>query len=462
MESAKNTKFKELYTYVGEGGCHNNTEGAKQACKIDVNCEFVGQQSNGCWHKLKQDNNGASKKSTYTRGFFSVTDQQSTNGSGSNVKIMNSGKWRDFNEHNAPAIYKIINPQYLVNQEKKTIRQHMETARKYGMELASIHSAHENEIIKQLLVLQNTKDNCWIGAKRKAGAFTWMDDSNWEFENWESGEPGASEIYVKIKSANGKWYDVNDVAEQAGPAVYKTSNRTEYYDRYKDMESDIVSKTKKTKDLKYRIEKEEYELPEINDKLIDAGADADTFQIREGLAQTHDELEVQNANLQTIVNDNQGILNDNDVSGNYTNIINGINHASSNITDDITKQEGIYKDYLKNKINLIDHETPILNKINNNRGNTHETTTRQINYDEQQIEGLRKLNQYFLFWIYLVLWIILGGVLFRYSNYRIPRILIILAIFGLFPFVIYPIEYYVLGLIMYVYQYLSRNTYSDY
>ena len=74
----------------------------------------------------------------------------------------------------------------LVNKEKKTIRQHMETARKYGMELASIHSAHENEIIKQLLVLQNTKDNCWIGAKRKAGAFTWMDDSNWEFENWES------------------------------------------------------------------------------------------------------------------------------------------------------------------------------------------------------------------------------------------------------------------------------------
>jgi hypothetical protein len=133
-----------------------------------------------------------------------------------------------------------------------------------------------------------------------------------------------------------------------------------------------------------------------------------------------------------------------------------------NISNDIATEEGIYKDYLKNKINLIDHETPILNEINNNRGNTHETTTRQINYEEQQIEGLREINQYFLFWVYFVLWIILGGVLFRYSNYRIPRILIILAIFGLFPFVIYPIEYYVLGLIMYVYQYLSRNTYSDY
>ena len=74
MESAKNTKLKELYTYVGEGGCHKNTEGAKQACKIDVNCEFVGQQSNGCWHKLKQDNNGASKQSTYTQGFFSIKE----------------------------------------------------------------------------------------------------------------------------------------------------------------------------------------------------------------------------------------------------------------------------------------------------------------------------------------------------------------------------------------------------
>ena len=454
--------LKELYTYVGEGGCHNNTNAVKNDCKNDANCQYIGQQSNSCWHKLKQDNNGASKKSTYTRGFFSVTDQQSTNGSGSNVKIINSGKWRDFNEHNAPAIYKIINPQYLVNQEKKTIRQHMETARKYGMELASIHSAHENEIIKQLLVLQNTKDNCWIGAKRKAGAFTWMDDSNWEFENWESGEPGASEIYVKIKSANGKWYDVNDVAEQAGPAVYKTSNRTEYYDRYKDMESDIVSKTEKTKGLKYRIEEEEYDLPDFNDNLIDTGVDADTFQIREGLKITEIDYENENERMKRIIDNNTQALNNGDVSGNYNNIKDAIDNASMNITRDNAEQDIEYIKYLKNKINLIDHETPILNKINNNRGNTHETTTRQINYDEQQIEGLRKLNQYFLFWIYLVLWIILGGVLFRYSNYRIPRILIILAIFGLFPFVIYPIEYYVLGLIMYVYQYLSRNTYSDY
>ena len=547
MNSAKNTKLKELYTHVGDGGCNNNTEGAKQACKIDVNCEFVGQQSNSCWHKLKQDNNGTINKSSYPLGFFSVkepgaaknwrkaktiyivnhnslpwsrhdalakslggtiipinseqentiatslmkeynlntvwtgatrsgnkwvwsdsssweytnwTGQQPSNGSGKYVKIMDSGKWRDFNEHNAPAIYKIINPQYLVNQENKTIHQHMETARKYGMELASIHSAHENELIKQLLVLQNMKGNCWIGAKRKLGAFTWMDDSNWEFENWESGEPGPSEKYVKMKSSNGKWYDVNDVPEHIGPAIYKTSSRTEYYDRYKDIESDIVSRNKKINNLNYRIQREEYDLPDVNNDLIDA--DADTFQIREGLETTEINYEKENEKMDEIIDNNETTLDDNKVSGNYTNITNAIGNAEKKITNDITKQEEIYKTYLKNKINLIDHETPILKDINDKRGNTHETTIRQINYEEQQIEGLRKINQYFLFWVYFVLWIILGGVLFRYSNYRIPRILIILAIFGLFPFVIYPIEYYVLRLIMYVYQYLSRNTYSDY
>ena len=63
---------KDLYTYVGEGGCHNDNGKAQQDCRLDPNCNFIGQQSNGCWHKLKQDNNGISKKSSYPRGFYEV------------------------------------------------------------------------------------------------------------------------------------------------------------------------------------------------------------------------------------------------------------------------------------------------------------------------------------------------------------------------------------------------------
>ena len=63
---------KDLYTYVGEGGCHNDIGKAEQDCRVDPNCNFIGQQSNGCWHKLKQDNNGVSKKSSYPRGFYKV------------------------------------------------------------------------------------------------------------------------------------------------------------------------------------------------------------------------------------------------------------------------------------------------------------------------------------------------------------------------------------------------------
>lgn len=69
-------ELKELYTYVGEGGCHNDTNKAKQDCRNHMTCQFVGQQSNGCWHKLKQDNDGKSVKSTYTRGFFNVKPVQ--------------------------------------------------------------------------------------------------------------------------------------------------------------------------------------------------------------------------------------------------------------------------------------------------------------------------------------------------------------------------------------------------
>lgn len=63
---------KDLYTYVGESGCHNNTDAVKNDCKNDANCQYIGQQPNGCWHKLKQDNNGTSTKSGYPKGFYKV------------------------------------------------------------------------------------------------------------------------------------------------------------------------------------------------------------------------------------------------------------------------------------------------------------------------------------------------------------------------------------------------------
>ena len=60
---------------MGSGGCHNNTEAVQRKCRSQSNCEFVGQQSNGCWHLLKQDSNGSSKPSKYTKGFHQVPMQ---------------------------------------------------------------------------------------------------------------------------------------------------------------------------------------------------------------------------------------------------------------------------------------------------------------------------------------------------------------------------------------------------
>lgn len=73
LTNSKAEPLKELYTYVGEGGCHNNIPFVQQNCRTDPNCEYIGQQSNGCWHKLKQDNNGVSKKTSYPRRFSRVS-----------------------------------------------------------------------------------------------------------------------------------------------------------------------------------------------------------------------------------------------------------------------------------------------------------------------------------------------------------------------------------------------------
>lgn len=58
------------YTYVGEGGCHNNTDHVKNLCINDPNCSYYGQQPNGCWHLLRSESDGRKTRGNYPRGFY--------------------------------------------------------------------------------------------------------------------------------------------------------------------------------------------------------------------------------------------------------------------------------------------------------------------------------------------------------------------------------------------------------
>jgi hypothetical protein len=53
------------YSYLGDGECTNDWGSQLDLCSADVNCSAIGQQSNGCWHKLKGDNATTANYNSY-------------------------------------------------------------------------------------------------------------------------------------------------------------------------------------------------------------------------------------------------------------------------------------------------------------------------------------------------------------------------------------------------------------
>ena len=77
--------------------------------------------------------------------------------------------------------------------------------RSYHVDLASIHSSIENAAVAALC-----PDECWIGGSDEASedTWTWSDGTEWNYENWRSGEPSSSYSnydYLAIRS-DGEWY----------------------------------------------------------------------------------------------------------------------------------------------------------------------------------------------------------------------------------------------------------------
>ena len=53
------------YSYLGDGACSGDWKTAIDLCSVDTTCSAIGQQTNGCWHKLKGDNATAATYASY-------------------------------------------------------------------------------------------------------------------------------------------------------------------------------------------------------------------------------------------------------------------------------------------------------------------------------------------------------------------------------------------------------------
>ena len=65
------------YKYVGDGGCDNEATKVGNACRGNVECDYIGQQSNGCWHLLDSTGTGSGIGS-YPKNILPITPVSTT------------------------------------------------------------------------------------------------------------------------------------------------------------------------------------------------------------------------------------------------------------------------------------------------------------------------------------------------------------------------------------------------
>ena len=114
-----------------------------------------------------------------------------------------------------------------------------------GRNLASILSITENNTIVNLRNAWNSTAHLWIGGRRKVfdntedgGALTWewVNGDQWNYTNWNSGQPDVNDYYVNLLSFDDKWHDDGrDIYNTTRlPAAYVTVVNTSRTDSYNE------------------------------------------------------------------------------------------------------------------------------------------------------------------------------------------------------------------------------------
>jgi len=149
------------------------------------------------------------------------------------VKMLSNGKWLPSNnESKSIAICQYRNPSApnasLIASEPTCYgdycyyrschkRNYTSACVNHGAQLPTIHSASENNIVKDLC----NGFNCWIGINLIGdGVWEWNDGSCIDYEYWWHNYPGDHIGHVKMVS-NGKWLPSNDESEAIAICQYR-------------------------------------------------------------------------------------------------------------------------------------------------------------------------------------------------------------------------------------------------
>jgi len=100
-----------------------------------------------------------------------------------------------------------------------------------GYQIASVHSAEESELIRQI-ALQNNPDEYWVllGAQADGnGNWAWTDRSDWDYDHGISPDSGKEEIFLAIMVSDGAWHDLSYV-HTGNVACAKDTNTVELPD----------------------------------------------------------------------------------------------------------------------------------------------------------------------------------------------------------------------------------------
>ena len=108
---------------------------------------------------------------------------------------------------------------------------------------------------------------------------------------------------------------------------------------------------------------------------------------------------------------------------------------------------------------LAGQNTQLEQKIRTNEDNTT-TNNQKINYMGQSINTYQQIN-YYLFILYYIFVVFAVYKLFRSKNSDFYSNIFYLLFFGIFPYVIYPIELKLYNLVLYIYAFVNGNVYSS-
>ena len=104
-------------------------------------------------------------------------------------------------------------PIFTYHDDRKTWQDAQAACEQRGANLASIHSAYENQLVCNLVQSQKSPGQVWIGGNDIDGEGTrvWSDGTPWDYENWhpnQSNNSGDNEdCFVINFGGPDLWYD---------------------------------------------------------------------------------------------------------------------------------------------------------------------------------------------------------------------------------------------------------------